>query len=98
MQHRALPPSIALAAYAESLVAGRRVLVFGNAMSGFAQDLVERGARLVHVYDEDAERAAEARARSDGRSILCAPLIEAGLALRQSAFDLGVIENLAATG
>lgn len=96
MPHRALPPSIALAAYAESLVEGRRVLVFGNASSGFADDLVERGARLVHVYDEDSDRAAEARARSDGRSILYAPLTEAGLALRQAAFDIGIIENLAA--
>lgn len=89
-------PSMALAAYAESLVEGRRVIVFGDATSGLSELLLERGARLVHVYDGDLTRLAEATTRSASKEISYAPLGQAGVAMRDGAFDFGIIENLAA--
>src|SRR5438045_9466719 len=56
-------PSIALAPYVEGLVVGRRVAVLGDATLGLADALVARGARLVHAYDPDPARVAEAIAR-----------------------------------
>jgi len=90
--------SVALAAYAESLVDGSRVIVFGDASSPLAERLVERGARLVHVYDVDAARVAEAATRNTSRSIAFAPLAEGGLAVREGSFDLAVVENLVESG
>jgi SAM-dependent methyltransferase len=92
----ALNPCIALAAYAEPLVTGKRVIVFGDALSGLAETLVERGARLVQVYDADAGRVAEATTRNSSRNVSFAPIGDGGMAVRDGAFDVGVIENLAA--
>jgi SAM-dependent methyltransferase len=89
-------PSIALAAFAEKFIEGRRVLVFGNALSSFWEQLIERGARLVHVCDGDASRVAEAAARNTSQNVSFAPLGGAGLAVRDGAFDVGFIDNLAA--
>jgi predicted nucleic acid-binding Zn-ribbon protein len=87
--------SVALAAYLEPLVEGRRVIVFGDASSNLAQHLLDRGARIIHVCDEDATRAAEAAARNASRNLTFAPLAEGGLAIRDGAFDLAVVEDLA---
>ena len=60
-------PQHALAVYAESLAAGARVAVFGDASLGIAARLAEQGAHAVHVWDPDAARArieAERAARS----------------------------------
>jgi predicted nuclease with TOPRIM domain len=89
-------PSLALAAYSEDLVTGRRVVIFGNALSGLAETLVERGARLVHVYDENPTRVAEAAARNTSSTISFAPLSPGGIAARDGAFDVGFVEELAA--
>ncbi|HEY6560779.1 MAG TPA: hypothetical protein VI072_26055 [Polyangiaceae bacterium] len=91
-------PSAALAAYAEPLVSGHAILVIGDATSGLAELLLERGARLVHVYDRDAGRAAEATARNTSNRITIAPLGDGGLSLRDAAFELALVENLADTG
>lgn len=88
-------PSMVLAAYAERLIEGRRVVVFGNANSGLAQHLVDRGARLVHVYDPDATRVAEATTRSTSRDVSFAPLGQSGVPVRDGAFDVGLVDNLA---
>ena len=50
-------PQHALAVYAESLAAGARVAVFGDASLGLGARLVELGARAVHLWDPDADRA-----------------------------------------
>jgi hypothetical protein len=50
-------PQHALAVYAESLTAGARVAVFGDASLGLGARLIERGARAVHLWDPDADRA-----------------------------------------
>ena len=61
-----LYPSIVLAAYLEPLVEGRRVALLGDATLGLAEDLLDRGARLVHAYDPERTRVAEARPSGRG--------------------------------
>jgi hypothetical protein len=88
-------PSLALAAYAEGLFGGGRVAVFGDATLGIAAELQKRGARLVHVYDSDAARAAEASAQNRNRAIYYAPLAETGdLGVRDGAFDCAIVADL----
>ncbi|MGE3673416.1 MAG: hypothetical protein AB7K71_27325 [Polyangiaceae bacterium] len=91
-----LRPSVALAAYVESLLEGRRAIVFGDSSSDIAERLLERGARLVHVYDPDSSRVAEAATRNTSRSVSYAPLGEGGLAVRDGAFDVAIVEDLSA--
>lgn len=91
-------PSVALAAYAEPLIDARRVLVCGDASSSLADHLVSRGARSVHVFDTDPARVAEAATKNSSRNVSFATLNEDGLALRDGAFDVAIIENLAAVG
>ncbi len=88
-------PSTVIAAYAQSFVEGRKVVVFGDCTSGLAEALVERGARLVHVYDSNVSRVAEATARGTSTEIAYAPLGQGGVAVRDGAFDVGVIDNMA---
>src|SRR5260221_10564621 len=88
-------PAIALTVYAEELVAGARAAIFGNAALGLAEELAERGARLVHVYDTDATRVAEATAKRQDRTIFYAPLPESGdVGVRDGAFDLVIVPDL----
>lgn len=87
-------PSIALGAFSEDLVSSRRVVIFGNALSGLAETLVERGARLVHVYDENPARVAEATARSTSNHVSFAPLGPGGIAARDGAFDVGFVDEI----
>ncbi|MEO8184871.1 MAG: hypothetical protein ABI895_39185, partial [Deltaproteobacteria bacterium] len=89
-------PSLALAAYAETWISGAKVIVFGDALSPLAERLVERGARLVQVFDRDAARAAEAAAVNQTRQISHAPLESAGSIARDGVFDFGIVEDLGA--
>jgi hypothetical protein len=90
-------PSTVLAGYAQSFVEGRRVVVFGDCTSGLAEALMERGARLVHVYDADLARVTEATARGSSPNIAYAPLGQSGVIVRDGTFDVAIIENLAAS-
>jgi SAM-dependent methyltransferase len=84
-----------LGVYGEDLAHGARTAVFGSATLGLAEELSLRGARLVHVYDVDAGRVAEATARSHNRSIFYAPLPEGGdVGVRDGAFDFVVVPDL----
>ena len=94
-QQRTLTAGAALAAFAEPLCNGRRVLLLGNALSRLPELLLERGARLVHVCDPEATRAAQAAAASSTNKLSFAPWGD-GLALRDAAFDVVLIENLSA--
>lgn len=69
-------------------------MIFGNALSGLAETLVERGARLVHVYDENPARVAEATARCTLTQLSFAPLGPGGIAARDGAFDVGFIDEI----
>jgi hypothetical protein len=94
-----MSPSVALAAFADSLLAGHNVLVFGRATNCLWEKLLERGARLVHVCDPDPARVAEAAARNTRQAVSFAPLPnQVSLALRDGAFDVGFIDNLSALG
>lgn len=89
-------PSLALAAYAETWISGAKVIVFGDALSPLPERLVQRGARLVQVYDRDPARAAEAEALNRSRQISYAPLESAGSLARDGVFDFGIVEDLGA--
>lgn len=93
-------PSMALAAYLERLVRGRRVAVLGDVTLAFGERLVDRGARLVHVYDPNAARVAEVLARTaDHRPRhLTHAVLEGDLGVRDGAFDVVVIPDLAIFG
>ncbi len=91
-----LEPSIALAAYAEPLAANRRVLVFGSALGALSLQLLERGARAVHVCDPDAVRVAEAAVRNRSTQITFSALADSDLSVRDGAFEVALIENLGA--
>src|SRR5690606_30434932 len=86
-------PSLVLGAYLEPLVRGRRVAVLGDARIGLAARLIERGARLVHAYDPEPARVAEALARvAPGRGPHPAfAVLEGDLGVRDGAFDAVVI-------
>jgi hypothetical protein len=91
-------PSLALAAYADAWLSAAKVIVFGDALSTLPEQLIERGARLVYVYDSDPARVAEATQRSTSASVSFAPLEQAGSLARDGAFDLGIIEDIGAGG
>jgi SAM-dependent methyltransferase len=93
-----LEPSIALAAYAEPLASNRRVLVFGNALAALSVQLLERGARSVHVCDADPVRVSEAAARNRSSQISFSSLADSDLSVRDGAFELALVENLGAFG
>lgn len=94
-------PSAALGAHLENLVAGRRVAVLGDSALPLADELVARGARLVHVYDPDAIRAAASIAKAGtsragaGSRVAVAPL-DSDLGVRDGAFDVVVVPELTA--
>jgi predicted nucleic acid-binding Zn-ribbon protein len=92
-----LHPSIVLPAYIEPLIRGRRVAVLGDATVGLAEELAQRGARLVHAYDPDPARAAEALARLPaGRTHQISFAVLAGdLGVRDGAFDAVIVPDLA---
>ncbi len=90
-----LEPSIVLGPYLEPIVRGRRVVVLGDSTSSLGTSLLERGARLVHVYDPDAARAAESAVRAgSSRTLVIAPLPWGELAVRDGAFDTVVVPDL----
>src|SRR6478735_8315541 len=91
-----LQPSIALCAYAEPLASNRRVLVFGNSLGSLPLQLMERGARSIHVCDPDAVRVSEAAARNRSTQISFSSLADSDLSLQGSGFDLALIDNLGA--
>ncbi|MBI3201624.1 MAG: hypothetical protein IT377_31385 [Polyangiaceae bacterium] len=98
LERHTVRASVALAAYAEPVLEGRRVVVFGDSSSGLAEQLLERGARLIHVYDPDAARVAESTVKNRSPNIAIAALSDMGLALRDGAFDVGLVEDLTLTG
>jgi SAM-dependent methyltransferase len=84
-----------LGVYCEELIHGARTAIFGSATLGLAEELAVRGARLVHVYDLDPSRVAEATARSRDRSIFYALLPEGGdVGVRDGAFDFVLVPDL----
>ena len=92
----AIEPAIVLAAYAEPVASGRRVLFIGPAISALLDRLLERGARLVHVCDPSSVRVAEATAKNRSSNLSFSTLSDGHFALRDGAFD--VIDDVDAGG
>jgi SAM-dependent methyltransferase len=92
-----IEPAIVLAAYAEPVAAGRRVLFIGPAISALPAHLVDRGARLVHVCDPDPVRVAEATAKNRTGNISFSALADGHFALRDGAFDVCIVEDAGIT-
>jgi SAM-dependent methyltransferase len=90
-----LEPSIVLGPYLEPIVRGRRVVILGDSTRPLGTSVLERGARLVHVYDPDAARAAESAVRAgSSRTLVIAPLPWGDLAVRDGAFDTVLVPDL----
>jgi hypothetical protein len=86
----------ALAVYAEGRLAGRRVLVVGDATSGIPSQIEQLGARLVHVYDPVPARAEAFAARyaDDPRRakvVVARPLPTVDFEVRAGAFDVAFV-------
>lgn len=96
MTQELMRPCAALAAYSEPLVDGRRVLVLCDSTSEVPELLLDRGARLVQVCDADQTRLSEAATRNASRNITFTPLPDKTLPVRDGAFDVAIVENLAA--
>ncbi len=84
-------PQHALAVYAESMADGARVAVFGDASLGLGARLAELGARAVHVWDPDGDRAAE-EAESAPHGVVVRPYAEHDPDVRP--IDLAIIADL----
>jgi SAM-dependent methyltransferase len=89
----AIEPAIVLAAYAEPVANGRRVLFIGPAISALPARLLERGARLVMVCDPDPVRVAEATAKNRLGALSFSALADGHFALRDGAFDVCIVED-----
>ncbi|HEY1960106.1 MAG TPA: hypothetical protein VGH28_31070 [Polyangiaceae bacterium] len=85
----------ALVVLAEALVSERRVIVVGDSSLGLQGLLVDLGARLVHVYDPDGERAASQDAPA-ARGTTLRALPEGDFEVRDGAFDLAIVPDVAA--
>jgi hypothetical protein len=84
-------PHQALAVYVEALAAGARVGVLGDASLGVADRLAAAGARSVHLWDPDPERAlVEGHRAPEGVEVL--PYSPQQAAVRP--FDLVVVPDL----
>ena len=93
----AIEPAIVLAAYAEPVASGRRVLFVGPAVSALPARLRERGARLVHNSDPDPVRVAEATAKNRSKDVSFSALADGHFALREGAFDVAIVEDAGIT-
>jgi len=86
-------PLHALCVYAEPLVAGRRVVVLGDATRRLGERFLDLGARVVHLYDPQPARAA-AHAERAPRGLTVLPLPQGEFDVRDGAFDLAVVLDL----
>lgn len=89
-----VPAPLALIPYAERFLEGRRVVIFGDATARLAEEAAERGARLVHVYDPDGARVAQAVATAP-KGLTFSVYRDGGDAgLRDGAFEVCLIPDL----
>jgi SAM-dependent methyltransferase len=96
MKEGFLSASAALAAFSESFVESRRVLVFGSSLSVAPRLLIERGARMVQVCDPNPARVEEAAERLAAPGLAFTTFSDELLQARDGSFDFVMVENLAA--
>lgn len=90
-----IPSTHALCAYAEPFVTGRRIVVIGGERDdAFATRLMELGARVVHAHDITGRVGKAHAVTSRGRSVR--ELGPGDFAVREGAFDLGIVPDLGA--
>src|SRR5436853_6612954 len=89
-------PADVLAIYAEPLVSGRRVALVGVGDDALIENILELGARLLYVYDP-RPGIVPSRATGDGR-VTILPLRAGELGVRDGAFDVALIPDLALLG
>lgn len=92
----ALPPggALSLLPLVEARLAGQRVAVLGDALSGLGPALAARGARVVAVLDDDATRVAEAMVTQARRGVTFGVREEQAPLLRPGSFDLVIVPEL----
>jgi hypothetical protein len=90
----AVPAPLALIPHAERFLEGRRVLVFGDATALLAEEALARGARLVHVYDPDSVRVAQAVATASQGLSFSVYRDGGDAGLRDGAFEVCLIPDL----
>jgi chromosome segregation ATPase len=83
-----------LSVYAEPLLRGRRVAVLGDATLGLAAAVAQRGARLVHAYDPDPVRVAQALAVAARGGTVSVAVLGEDLGVRDGAFDVVFVPDL----
>ncbi len=88
-------PADVLAIYAEPLVVGRRVALVGACEPSLVDRLLELGARILYVYDP---RPGVVPSRSDEGRVNVLPLRAGDLGVRDGAFDLALVPDLAHLG
>jgi hypothetical protein len=81
---------------AEAYCPGRRVALVAPGASGLAEALLAAGARSVHHYATDDARTA--RTTATDRTLLVRPLPAGDFDVREGAFDLVVVDDLARLG
>jgi hypothetical protein len=91
-----LTPAHALCAYVEPLARGGRLLVVADASHDLAARFTELGARSVHTYDVDPQRASAAAASTRGAVIRALPAFDRGedFEVRDGAYDLAFVPDL----
>ncbi len=94
MKSAQLPASVALLAFAERLLEGRRTVIFGSASSSLSEICLSRGASFVHVLDPDPVSLASQPAYGGSPKMSCSALGQASHLLRDASFDVALVENL----
>jgi chromosome segregation ATPase len=83
--------SHAVCVYAEPLVAGRRVIVVGDARVGLGERLLDLGARSVHLYDPEGD---EGGGGELVRGLVVRRLPQGAFDVREGSFDVAIVSDL----
>jgi hypothetical protein len=87
--------SHALCILVEPLLAGRRVVIVGDASAGIGARASALGARLVHVYDPNAPRVERALREAAAPGVTLRPL-PPEFEVRDGAFDVALVPDVTA--
>jgi SAM-dependent methyltransferase len=87
-------PLLALAPYLEDFLEGRRVVALGDAISGLADSLMDRGARTIQWFDPDPGRVSRATITHASKGVSFATWGESDHGIRDGAFDVGVVADI----
>src|SRR6185503_15600020 len=83
-----------LCAYVEPFADARRVVVVAKSAARLGERLLELGARSVHAYEIESDRAQTTGANAP-RGLVVKPLPHGDFDVRDGAFDLALVPNVA---